>query len=274
MEKERADVMKQRTSSLIAFLFTIICIFPSYTEAADVLKEKDSKSKIPSSVVDISKENTYPNSTQDQVTLEPSEWSKEILEGAELTIQNPRLIKMLNETSLRPSPVAIGYRGMIYLGHWPLSYESTETSMNWQYQKVNTNQISNIGGSAAKRINYVQSAEKQIKGGLTSKIDQAADIKKMIVAEAQKNTKLPLSFHTVVGKGTKKDNAYNIPVSKVGTLDAYASAVSEKGTVIFGEVYLELKGSNSRLVVKNVTKQGIGAWIPIQDRLSFMFRLQ
>nr|WP_323368649.1 YfkD family protein [Radiobacillus deserti] len=28
------------------------------------------------------------------------------------------------------------------------------------------------------------------------------------------------------------------------------------------------------MVVKNVTKQGIGAWIPIQDHLSFSFNLK
>lgn len=41
-----------------------------------------------------------------------------------------------------------------------------------------------------------------------------------------------------------------------------------------GEVYIKLKGSNKTLVVKNVEKQGIGAWIPIQDYVSFSFQLK
>lgn len=32
-----------------------------------------------------------------------------------------------------------------------------------------------------------------------------------------------------------------------------------------------LKGSKKTLVVKNITSQGIGAWIPIQDHVSFGF---
>ena len=41
-------------------------------EETEESKEKD-ENKIPSHVLNISKENTYPNSTKDEVTLEPSD---------------------------------------------------------------------------------------------------------------------------------------------------------------------------------------------------------
>ncbi|MBD4935389.1 hypothetical protein GUF79_04570, partial [Xanthomonas citri pv. citri] len=47
----------------------------------------------------------------------------------------------------------------------------------------------------------------------------------------------------------------------------------EKGKVTYGEVYLVLKGNKRKLVVKNVTSQGIGAWIPVQDHVTFGFQL-
>ncbi|MCI3987556.1 YfkD family protein, partial [Bacillus vallismortis] len=56
-------------------------------------------------------------------------------------------------------------------------------------------------------------------------------------------------------------------------LNAYAPAVNEKGKVTYGEVYLVLKWNKRKLVVKNVTSQGIGACIPVQDHVTFGFQL-
>ncbi|KGP72073.1 YfkD famly protein [Pontibacillus yanchengensis] len=267
--------MKTYIKSFVIVLCILFTITPVLVNAEDVKEDKSSgKGKVPSHVLNISKENTYPNSTQDQTVLEPSDLTRELLEESEVTINNPELMKMLNETSLKPSPVAIGYRGMVYMGHWPLNYETKETSINWQYQKINQNQLNNMGGNETKKLSYNQEEEKHVKGGLTAKIDNADDIKKMMLLKAQDNTELPLAFHTVFGQGTKKANSYGIPPKKIGTLEAFAPAVNEKGTVTFGEVYLELKGSKKNIVVKNVTKQGIGAWIPIQDHVSYNFRIQ
>ncbi|WP_407058305.1 YfkD family protein [Tigheibacillus jepli] len=226
-------------------------------------------------MLDISKENTYPNATEDQEVIEPSEFTKELLDGLDkIPIENPDLIKMLNETTLKPSPIAIGYRGMIFLGRWPLNYKSDETNVNWQYQKVNTNELNNLGGDTTQKLSYSQQSDKEIKGALTNKITNPDDVKKMMLLKAKKKTNLPLSYKAMVGKGTKKDQSYNIPVKKFGYLNAYAPAVNEKGQVTFGEVYIQLKGKNKKIVVKNVTKQGIGAWIPIQDHIAFSFTLK
>ncbi|WP_205439617.1 YfkD famly protein [Peribacillus alkalitolerans] len=226
---------------------------------------------IPSSVLNIAKENTYPNPTQDLPYLQPSELTQQLIDSSKVKIDNPELIHMLNESTVSKAPLAFGYRATIYLGHWALNYESTETSPNWEYQKINTNYFDNRGGTKNYQIHYVQEAQKIVKGGLTAKIPAADDVQKMMIIKAAKKTNLPLSFETVVGGGTKKDQVYNIPPKRLGYLYSYASAVNEKGKVTYGEVFLVLKGNKKMIVVKNVTHQGIGAWIPVQDHLSFGF---
>ncbi|MFD1040092.1 YfkD family protein [Virgibacillus byunsanensis] len=260
--------------SFVLIVFVSIFSFTNSTFGEEKDKEKTDDFDIPSHVLTISKENTYPNSTEDQEVVEPSELTQELMEDAEVPIDNPDLIKLLNETSIKPSILAIGYRGMVYIGRWPLNYASSETTINWEYQQINTNELNNIGGENEQKMNYVQQEQKEIKGALTNKIANPDDIKKMMLLKAKEKTKLPLSYQTVIGKGTKKENAYNIPVKKYGYLQAYAPAVNEKGQVTFGEVYFELKGSKKSIVIKNVTKQGIGAWIPIQEHLSFGFQLR
>ncbi|SDM70325.1 YfkD family protein [Sediminibacillus halophilus] len=260
---------------ILAIALCLMTAFPQLLQAEEKKREEEpKKSEIPSHVLNVSKENTYPNSAKDEAILEPSKLVKELIEASDVKIENPELIKLLNETSLKPSPLAIGYRGMVYMGHWPLNYKSAETTPNWEYQKINTNQMNNIGGDNQKTMSYDQKEEKHIKGALTAKITNADQVKRMMLLDAKANTDLPLSFHTVLGQGTKTSNAYGVPKEKIGYLTAYAPAVNEKGQVTFGEVYLELKGSKKRIVVKNVTKQGIGAWIPVQDHVSFSFQLK
>lgn len=53
-------------------------------------------------------------------------------------------------------------------------------------------------------MNYVQEMQKVVKGGLTSKVPHAQDVKKMMLLKATEKSGLPLSFETVVGAGTKK----------------------------------------------------------------------
>ncbi|WLR53347.1 YfkD family protein [Bacillus tianshenii] len=253
----------------IFVLFVSLAVGSSYTGAAE--KEKENKDAIPNSVMDISKENTYPNPTQDLPYLQPSELSKELLETTDVPVENPDLIKLMNESAISTTPLAIGYKATIYLGHWPLSYESGETNTNWEYKQANVNKYDNREGTTPYKIHYKQEAEMNIQGGLTMKVPNSEDVKKMMLLKAMEKTNLPLAFNTMVGQGTKKDQVYNIMPKKLGYLYAYAPAVNEKGKITYGEVYLELRGSKKQLVIKNVTRQGIGAWIPVQDRLSFKF---
>ncbi|WP_180954639.1 YfkD famly protein [Bacillus sp. V5-8f] len=230
-----------------------------------------SKVNVPPSVQNITKENTYPNPTQDLPFLQPSRLAKLLIDSSDTKIENPELIHMLNETNIAKAPFAFGYRATIYLGHWALNYQSVETSPNWEYQKINTNYFDNRGGKDTYKIHYVQEAQKKVRGGLTAKIPASDDVQKMMLLKATEKTNLPLAFETIVGAGTKKDQQYNIPSKRLGYLHAYASAVNEKGKVTYGEVYLILKGNKRSIALKNVTSQGIGAWIPIQDLVSFSF---
>lgn len=261
--------MKRIFTLLIALLF-FITIQVDSGSAKPVEKAKN-QVYIPPSVLNITKENTYPNPTQDLPLLQPSSLAEQLIDSAEVKIENPELIHMLNESAISKAPLAFGYRATIYLGHWALNYQSTETSPNWEYQKVNTNYYDNRGGNMPYRIHYVQEAQKTIRGGLTAKIPKAEDVQKMMLLKATEKTNLPLAFETIVGAGTKKDQIYNIPAKRLGYLYSYASAVNEKGKVTYGEVYLHLRGNKRTLSIKNVTSQGIGAWIPIQDHLSYSF---
>jgi hypothetical protein len=234
-------------------------------------KQKGKDISIPNSAVNISKENTYPNATQDLPYLQPSDLAKEMLDTSDVKIENPVLIKLLNESQISPSKLAIGYRAKIYMGEWPLNYESSETNVNWEYKQVNVNQLDNRGGKNQQQLRYHQEAEKKVTGGLTANIPNSEDVKKMMMIKAAEKSKLPLAFQTVIGRATKKQNVYNIAPKKVGNLYSFVPAVNEKGRVTYGEVYIVLKGSKKMIEVKNVTHQGIGAWIPVQDYLTFQF---
>ena len=236
-----------------------------------ITKPKDHKYSIPATVKKIAKENTYPNPSQDMPLLQPSELTEKLIKTSKIKIENPDLIRMLNETTINSTPFALGYKAVIFLGQWPLNYESTETAPNWEYQQINTNYIDNRGGNVPFQIHYVQEAQKLIRGGLTAKIPNSEDVKKMMLLEAAQKTKLPLSFETVIGQGTKNDQVYNVAPKRLGYLYGYAPAVNEKGKVTYGEVYIILKGNKKAILIKNVTSQGIGAWIPIQDHISFSF---
>lgn len=259
---------------VFGFIWLIFVLFFPGNSLGAEKEQSIGQYEVPNHVLTISKENTFPNSTEDQEVVEPSKLTKSLLDGIDIPVDNPDLIKLLNETSLKPSPISLGYRGMVYIGRWALNYESTETAVNWEYQKINTNEFNNTGGNKAETITYNQQEKREIKGALTNKIAEPDDVKKMMLVKTKEQTKLPLSFQAVIGQDTKKDNIYNIPTNKHGSLQAYAPAVNEKGQVTFGEVYIELKGSKKSLVIKNVTKQGIGAWIPIQDHISFSFQLK
>jgi len=235
-------------------------------------KEEKSTFTLPKNVLSLEKANTHPNTTMQLEMVEPSNSTKELMESVDISIENIHLIKLLNETSIKPSPIAIGYRGSIYLGRWPLTYQSESTTVIWDYQKINENKLNNKNGQAVEELRYIQEEKKKINGALANKIEQPEVIKQLMLQKATAKTKLPLSFATVIGANSRLDNYYHVPANKVGYLHAYAPAVNEKGQVVFGEVTIELKGHTKKLVIKNVTKQGVGAWIPIQDHIALSFQ--
>ncbi|OIJ14111.1 hypothetical protein BKP35_07885 [Anaerobacillus arseniciselenatis] len=254
-------------------IFTLLCVLfgqPLLAFAEDK-KEEEKDSGVPNYVLNISKENTYPNPTQDLPHLQPSEMAQELIDTADVPIENPELIRILNESSIKGNKLALTMNASIYLGQWPLAYESNETSVNWEYQKVNTNYHDNRGGNTPKKLQYSQDQQKKVTGGLTAKIPNSDEVQKMMMIKAAEKTGMPLALSTVIGHGTKKEQVYNVPVKQVGYLYSYVPAANEKGKVTYGEVYLIIKGGKKRIEVKNVTQQGIGAWIPVQDHVALKF---
>src|SRR5699024_8081901 len=98
------NIRKNYTLALIIVL-VFACLFPLNSFAAEKEKGKSKdKFEVPSHVLSISKENTFPNTTEDQQVVEPSKLTKSLLEDVDIPIENPDLIKQLNETTLNPSP--------------------------------------------------------------------------------------------------------------------------------------------------------------------------
>ena len=272
LEKNKRSRLTRRKmmKTLLKLLLLFLIVGWAFQVNAETTKESK-RVKIPTHVLDIAKENTHPNSTQDLPRLQPSELATTLLETANVRIDNPELIRLLNESAISSPKLALLFRASIYLGDWPLSYESLETNMNWEYKLINTNFSDNRGGTQVKKMTYTQEQQKRVAGGLSANIAKADEVKKMMMVKASEKTGLPLSFETVTGQGTKKGHEYHLSLNNVGYLYAYVPAVNEKGKVTYGEVYLTIKGGKKRLEVKNVVQQGIGAWIPIQDHLSFKF---
>ncbi|MEK4031080.1 YfkD family protein [Pseudobacillus sp. FSL P4-0506] len=235
-------------------------------------KEKVFNEKMPDSVKNIARENTFLNEEEELSQLQPSELTKELLSTSPTKITNPLLVRMLNESSIKKSPFAFGSRVSIYLGEWPLAYHSKETSANWQYQKINTNFYDNRGGKTNYQIHYVQEAHKVIKGGLSAKLPKTEEVQQMILKEAIDKTGWPLSYTTAIGAGTKQNEVYNVPPKTAGYLYGFAPAINERGIITYGEVYLVVSGWKRAIVVKNVSSKPISAWIPVKNHVSFSYK--
>lgn len=251
---------------LFNIMFIVIGLLHSHSTSASVA---NSAMKVPGYATNVSKENTYPNPAQDLPRLQPGELAEQLIKSSNVKIENPNLIRLFNESSVGKAPFAIGYSARIFLGVYPLNYESNETTMNWQFKKINTNYLDNRGDKHYRHVKYYQNSQQIVRGGLTAKVRDAEDVINLMMQKASEKTTLPLAFQTVIGAGTRNERVYNVPPKQLGYLYTYAPAVNEKGTVTFGEVYLILKGNKKTLRVKNVVSQGIGAWIPVQDYVSF-----
>lgn len=231
-------------------------------------KLADAKVQIPSSVYNIEKENTVTNSSIDDISIEPNGLAKKLIKSSNVKIENPSLVSLLNETQISKNPMAFWYRAKIFLGKWPLNYQSDETNVNWEYEKINTNVVDNRGGTGSALLNYNQQTFKSIKGHMTPDVSKNGDIQNMILGKVVKQTGLPADLEAKVGAGTKKENRYQVPVRKIGLMNAYIPVVLDKGKVTYGEVYLVLKGGKPSIEVKNISTHGVSSLFPVQDYVS------
>ncbi|HJV46541.1 MAG TPA: YfkD family protein [Bacillota bacterium] len=259
--------MKRHFTKMASLLLIVPLIFTQVDMAFAAIK-------VPEFVKDISRQNTYPNPDMDPEYVQPSASTVELFKTTNYKIENPNLIRLLNETSINPSPFSIGFRANIYLGNWALNYESKETSVNWEYKEANLNQLDNRGGNTTTDLTYEQKDEFTASGGLTTEVISEDDVKKLMIAEAKTKTGLNLAFRSTIGKGTKQETIMRVPPRKIGYLHALVPAASERGNILYGEVYLNIKGTEKKLIIKNVTHKGVGAWIPVQDKLTFKYILK
>lgn len=257
---------------LVIFCYILMLIAPM----GDLLakKEKNKSLTLPDSVISIEKTNTYTNTAEDIEIVEPNSFTKQLLEKTDVKVENPEIIKILNESTIKTTPISFGYNANIYLGRWPLRYQSENTEIIRDYAHVNTNELANKGTNEVQELTYKQEADKVVKGALTNKVDHQTIIKKMLLQKVKEKADFPLAYETRVGVNTKLNHLYNVDVEKVGLLDAYVPAIQEKGKILYGDIYVMSKGSHAHLEIKNLTKQEIGAWIPIQDYLSLSYTVK
>lgn len=79
--------MKVYRIVLITFFLSLFTV----TAAEAAIKSDNRHYQMPSSVMNIAKENTYPNPTQDLPSLQPSEFTKDLLSTSKVKIENPDL---------------------------------------------------------------------------------------------------------------------------------------------------------------------------------------
>lgn len=277
MKKEWNDDMKISARHIFIILATIfITMTMPYIASADKKssKNKEERLELPNNVLSITKTNTFPNPSEEMAVVEPSELTKQLLKTINEPIENPEIIKLLNETTVKTTPFTLGYQANIYLGRWPLYYKSESSSIIWDYEHINTNELNNRVGNESQEIKYVQQKDRTVKGALMNQIDEPEMIKKLILQKTKSKATFSVAFSTKVGANTKLNNVYNIGAKKIGVLDAYVPAMNEKGQIVYGDLYVISKGTQVNLQIKNVTKHGIGAWIPIQDHISLMYSVK
>lgn len=274
--------------TVLIMMIIVMTVSTPFTTLAETEEDKGTKKKeetkenkneeqsltLPKNVLSIMKANTFPNASEEMTIVEPSSFTKELLEGVNEPIENPEIIKILNESSVKTTPFSLGYDADIYLGRWPLYYKSESSSIIWDYEHVNTNELNNKNSDEGQEIKYIQEKEREVKGALMNKIENPDMIKKLILQKTKSKADFSVAFSTKVGANTKLNEIYNVGAKKIGTLDAYIPAVNEKGQVIYGDIYVRSKGSKVTLDVKNVTKHGIGAWIPIQDHIALTYTVK
>lgn len=218
--------------------------------------------QIPSHVQSIEQENTAQQKNREFIDVERTALTQKWIEESDLKITNPYLINQLNETEVKRSFFAFSYSSEVYLGRWPLFYQSTESSVNWNYQKINNNYV------AKEVINYFQNEDQLISGGLHSQVSNSEQVQNMILEDTRKRIVWPIDYQATFGAQTKKQISMTNS-SGSEQLEAYGGAVKETGTVTYGEVYLSMTGRKQELIVKNVVEQEVTAWLPVQNYLAF-----
>lgn len=255
----------------LSLLFTFVFFIPLDVYGEQIVPFGSSTHELPSHVHSIGDINTYLNQAPSLPDLEQSELVEELIEETSVDIENRSLIEMLSKTTIKRSRFAFGYSSRVYLGQWPLSYRSDETKINWQYQKINTNQLDNKNGFGAKHMSYDQREEMHVRGGIQNQVTASDQAKEMILLAVKDQVDFPVAYQSVYGKNTQTTTAHKVEKGEVGKLESYAAAVNEKGTLTYGDVYLELSGRDYDLVINNVTEQTVTSWIPIQDHVTFSF---
>ncbi|WP_017473747.1 YfkD family protein [Amphibacillus jilinensis] len=244
---------------MLPILF-FLCTFTPVTAATDFISTFSQN--LPSHVQSVEEENTVEQKQETIKDIDVEGFVEKLLKKSEVEITNPHFIEQLNATDVNNSKFAFGYSSEVYLGRWPLHYQSKETSVNWAYQKINENFVSGTP------LTYLQNEEAQISGGIQNKVANSDQVQSMVLTSVSERVEWPIAYKAVFGATTEKQ----IPLANEAgaeRLEAYAAAVKESGIITYGEVYLSMTGRNQTLKIKNVVEEEVMTWLPIQHYLAF-----
>lgn len=259
---------------ILVMVLLVTIIYSPLSPSALAEQKKEKQLTLPKNIRSIAKSNTFPNLEEQLTIVEPSKLTEQLLEQISEPIENPELIALLNESTVKTTPFSIGYDAQIYVGRWPLYYISENSSVIWDYKHINTNELNNKHYKDGKELTYTQAKNEIVKGALMNQIDEPDMIKKLISHNINDKAPFSVSFSTEINEKTKLNDIYKVGANKVGILDAYVPAVKEKGQVVYGDVYIKSKGANIHLDITNVTKHSIGAWIPIEDHVALTYTMK
>src|SRR5690625_3456765 len=90
----------------------------SLPSLAETVEDNEGTLTLPKNVISITKENTFPNASEEMTIVEPSTFTKKLIENTEIPIENPEVITLLNESNVKTTPLTLGYQSDIFLGRW------------------------------------------------------------------------------------------------------------------------------------------------------------
>lgn len=180
-----------------------------------------------------------------------------LLEGVDDAITNRELIHLLNESDFSAKRFSFRTDAVVFLGRWVLHYEPEKMSVVRMYDELDVIEVA--GGN----VDYRLMERKVVQGALQKKHILPDSVKQVVRDEIQEVTKMPADFTATFPQALLVKE----PVADEGMYSMSVPAILTEGHVVYADVYLEMKGKERRLVLKNRLKEPTGAWLPVENHL-------
>lgn len=175
----------------------------------------------------------------------------------DIHVSNRELIHLLNESDFSVRRFSFRTDALVYLGRWVLHYEPEKLSLVRDFSELG------VVFAPEGKLDYVVPSRHMVQGALKRKHLMADGVKQVIRDEVQRVTELPADFTVAF----KQNVSVDASVADEGEYSMFVPAVLTEGYVVYADVYLEMKGKERKLLLKNKLKEKAGAWLPVGNRL-------